>query len=469
MKFNIIVAKSSNDVIGDSKSNNLLWKIKKEMKYFKQITCDSEEYKKNVIIMGYNTWKSLPKESLPGRLNFIIDRDYRRVVRISEELFFGPSFDIIMEYINKTDSVRFIVDKIFLIGGGRVYHENIKHPLLDKLYVTNIKKKFQGDITFPKLTDNYQLISGHNDEEGEYKMEFLVYKYTGNHRHEEYQYIDIIKEIHSQGQYSPDRTGVGTYSVFGRQFKWDCSITFPLLTTKRMYFKGIVEELLWFLRGETDNKELQDRKVHIWDGNSSRDFLDSRGLKHLKEGDIGKSYGFQFRHFGGEYVNCNTDYSGIGYDQFQSVLDLIKNDPYSRRIIISLWNPCDLSEMALPPCLFFYQFRVYGKRLDLHILNRSNDMALGHPWNIATGALMLYIVSHMTDKTPGYLIHSISDAHLYSNHMDAIKEQFDRKPFSFPLLNIKNRGQKDIKDYKYSDFELIGYEAYPSIKMEMAV
>lgn len=466
MKFDIVVCKSSNGVIGDSITNSIPWKIKKDIRFFRKITTENNDNNnQNAIIMGYKTWKSLPVKKLPNRINCVISSTYTKIT-IEEGIVFGPSFDFIKKYLSCLENV----NKVFLIGGGKIFQENINHKDLDLVYVTNIKKKMEGDIFFPKLLNNFQLIKGVKDKENEYNLEFLVYKHhPNNYVHPEYQYLNFIEKIMDDGFVGPDRTGIGTKSIFGTQFKWDMSVNFPLLTTKKMYFKGIVEELLWFLRGETDNKILQDKKIHIWDGNSSRDFLDKQGLTHLKEGDIGKSYGFQFRHFGGEYIDCETDYSGKGYDQFQNVLDLIKNKPESRRIIISLWNPCDLDKTALPPCLFFYQFKVQDDTLHTHILNRSNDMALGHPWNIGTGALMTYLICHLTGLKPGILTHSISDAHIYLNHLEPLKEQLDRKPFSFPILNIKDMGQKDISDYKYSDFELIGYNSYPSIKMDMAI
>lgn len=470
MTFDIILAKSNDDIIG--LNNEIPWKISKDMKYFKKITTETKcDDKYNSVIMGYNTWKSLNIPFLPKRYNFVIDKNVKTVIHSAKHklLYYVPDFETALDYSKKIKE-QGTIENIFLIGGAKLYNENLEHKSLHYVYVTNIKNlKLKDGLKINKLNDKYKLISGVTDSEDKYKLEFLKYKYEPDYKHEEYQYYDVIRDILDNGESCDDRTNVGTYSVFGRQFKWDLSTHFPLLTTKRMYFKGIVEELLWFLRGETDNKLLNERKVRIWDGNSSREFLDNQGLTHLREGDIGKSYGFQFRHFGGDYTDCETDYSGIGYDQFMNVIKMIKENPNSRRIIISLWNPVDLKEMALPPCLFYYQFRVYGNKLNLHILNRSNDMALGHPWNIATGALMCYIVSHMTGLIPGELTHSVSDAHIYKNHLDAIKEHFNRTPRPFPILKIKDNNQKDISDYKYEDFEVIGYNPYANIKMDMVV
>ena len=462
-KFSIIVAKSSNDVIGSSETNSIPWSYKCDMDYFKNITSESLSWgRKNGILMGYNTWKSLERDFLPNRINVVIDRDEILIRRVSNELYKVHDFDTALTFMQENPNM----DKIFIIGGSSVYKKALENSYLDKVYVTKIHKRSEGDIFFPKLCGNFKLLTIEAEEEKGDKMDFCVYKKMDT-RHPEYQYIDCIRDILSNGHRGGDRTGVGTKSVFGRQFKWDLTDSFPLFTSKRMYFRGIVEELLWFLRGETDNRILQSKGVHIWDGNTSRDFLDENGLDYLEEGDGGKIYGFQMRHQGAEYIDCETDYTNQGYDQIKEALRMIKEEPSSRRIIINLWNSCDLKEMALPPCLFFYQFRVHGDKLHCHILNRSNDMALGHPWNVATGALMTYIFAKLTGLEPGELTHTVSDAHVYLNHLGKIEEQLVRKPFAFPKLKIKERDQEEVEDFVYSDFVLRGYECHPSIKMTM--
>ena len=265
----------------------------------------------------------------------------------------------------------------------------------------------------------------------------------------------------------PDRTGV-VKSTFGIHI-FDISKHIPLLTTKKVFSRGIIEELLWFLRGETDNKTLQKKNVHIWDGNTSREFLDSLGHTDREEGDGGPIYGFNFRHYGAKYIDCHTDYTGKGYDQVKEIIRLIKEEPNSRRILINLWNPCVLNEAVLPPCHVLYQFRVYGDRLCCSMYQRSGDMGLGVPFNIASATLMTYIFAHLTGKKPWKLVHTIGDAHIYTNHEDALREQLKRKPYSFPLIHIKDRGQKKVEDYDVKDFVISGYECHPRIKMDMAV
>lgn len=468
--FDLIVAKSNNNIIGNSVTNDLCWRLKKDMNFFRVMTKTTDDPEKiNAVIMGFKTWKSLPKEFLPGRLNLVINKNVTgKLEKRNDFLYHHSSFDILLDtaYLNEK------IEKIYIIGGASLYNQYYRDPRLENAYITNIKTnknvKIEGDVLFPKIPSTYELIESSKTTEGDYSLEFLHYKHYPQKFHPEYQYLYAIRDIIDNGSDEKDRTGVGTRVQFGKQFRWDLSKSFPLLTTKRMYFKGIVEELLWFLRGETDNKELQNRKVRIWDGNSSAEFLEKRGLPY-REGDIGPAYGHQFRHFNAEYKSCDDDYTGQGFDQVAYVLDQIRNNPDSRRIMISLWNPIQMDEMALPPCLYSYQFRVLGGKLNCHVINRSNDMALGHPWNIGTGALITYIFAHMTGLQPGTLVHSVSDAHLYKDHINPIKEQLDREPYPFPILKIKDNGQQDVKDYKFSDFELFGYFAHPSIKMNMAV
>ena len=194
----------------------------------------------------------------------------------------------------------------------------------------------------------------------------------------------MVREVIAEGVKRGDRTGTGTLSVFGRQMRFDLREGFPLLTTKRVFWRGVAEELLWFIRGSTSAKELQEKNIHIWDGNGSREFLDKNGLGHREEGDLGPVYGFQWRHFGADYQDMHADYSGQGVDQLAEVIDKIRNKPEDRRIIISAWNPAAIPEMALPPCHCFCQFYVANGELSCQLYQRSCDMGLGVPLNIAS-------------------------------------------------------------------------------------
>lgn len=280
----------------------------------------------------------------------------------------------------------------------------------------------------------------------------------GDKNEEEEQYLALCKSILDKGVKKGDRTGVGTLSRFGAQMRFSLANgRFPLLTTKAMYWKGIVEELLWMLRGETSAKELDKRKVKIWNDNGSRATLDKMGFTSRQEGDLGPIYGFQWRHFGAKYVSSATDYEGQGIDQIADVMHQIKTNPNSRRIIMSAWNPVDLSAMALPPCHMSAQFTVTNGELSCMMVQRSCDMGLGVPFNIASYALLTIIMAHACGLRPGEFIHTLGDAHIYLTHVTTIQEQLTRVPYSFPTLRIKSSvaPKADLGEYVLSDFELV--------------
>ncbi|KAK6184403.1 hypothetical protein SNE40_001937 [Patella caerulea] len=287
-------------------------------------------------------------------------------------------------------------------------------------------------------------------------------------RHDELQYLEAIQQIIRRGVKRGNRTGVDTLSIFGMQMRYNLRKDFPLLTTKRVFWRGVAEELLWFIKGCTNGKELSDKGVKIWDANGSRQFLDNLGLNHREEGDLGPVYGFQWRHFGAEYKDMNSDYSGQGVDQLQDVIDKIKNNPEDRRIIMSAWNPPDLGKMALPPCHCLVQFYVAGDELSCQLYQRSADMGLGVPFNIASYSLLTCMIAHVTKLKPGDFIHTIGDAHVYVNHIDPLLKQLERKPRQFPTLSLRE-DVTDINDFKMDDIKLNGYDPYPKIKMDMAV
>lgn len=284
----------------------------------------------------------------------------------------------------------------------------------------------------------------------------------------ESQYLRDVCFILKNGTRKNDRTGVGTLSVFGTQSRYNLKNEFPLLTTKKMFWKGIVEELLWFIKGSTDSSVLSNRGVRIWDANGSRQFLDGLGFHDRKEGDLGPVYGFQWRHYGARYVDKDTDYSGQGVDQLCSVINKIKETPDDRRMIMCAWNPVDIPNMALPPCHVLSQFYVSEGYLSCQLYQRSGDMGLGVPFNIASYSLLTYMIAHVTGLKPGEFIHTVGDAHIYLNHVEPLKLQIQRTPRAPPKLKI-NREVSDIDDFKIEDFILEGYYPYPAIKMDMAV
>lgn len=285
------------------------------------------------------------------------------------------------------------------------------------------------------------------------------------------------------------RTGTGTYSIFApRPLKFTLNNNgvpvYPLLTTKRVFHKAVLAELLWFVSGATSSLPLSEQGVKIWDGNGSREFLDSVGLSHRDVGDLGPVYGFQWRHFGAEYVNAGTDYTGQGVDQLADVVHKLRTNPYDRRIIMSAWNPKDLKIMALPPCHMFAQFYVSyprsaagaageGEKLKGHLhcqlYQRSCDMGLGVPFNIASYALLTHMLAHVCDLVPGSLTHVMGDAHVYVDHVDALRTQLEREPRDFPELEIRREKGGSIDGWKVEDFVVKGYDPHKSIAMKMSV
>lgn len=311
-----------------------------------------------------------------------------------------------------------------------------------------------------------------------------------NPSHEEQQYLNLIRTILAEGEHRPDRTGTGTRSIFAPpQLRFSLSKpgpsptsaptpVLPLLTTKRVFLRAVLAELLWFISGSTSSVPLSEAGVKIWDGNGSREFLDRVGLGHREEGDLGPVYGFQWRHFGAEYVDAKTNYTGQGVDQLADVVHKLKNTPFDRRIIMSAWNPADLGKMALPPCHMFAQFYVSYPQgrdnkgsLSCLLYQRSCDMGLGVPFNIASYALLTHILAHATDLNPGTLVHTMGDAHVYLDHIDALNEQLGREPNDFPELRIKreDRGSGVVDGWKEDEFEVIGYQPHKAIKMKMSV
>ena len=287
-------------------------------------------------------------------------------------------------------------------------------------------------------------------------------------QHPERQYLQLIHEIIENGFVENTRNGI-TKSIFGYSMRFSLKDgTIPLLTTKKVAWKTCLHELLWFIKGSTDNRELQLKGVHIWDGNSTREFLDSRGLDY-NEGDLGPIYGHQWRHFNAKYDNFETDYSGQGIDQLQNIINDLK-DPAkrtSRRLIMSAWNPCQLDEMALPPCHVLVQFNVHsGNQLSCALYQRSSDEALGSPINIASYSFLTHLLAKHCGLEAYEFVYFKGNCHLYEEHIEPIKEQLHREPYPFPTVSIKQI-RENIKDYTIEDFEIHNYQHHPQIKFKM--
>ena len=272
----------------------------------------------------------------------------------------------------------------------------------------------------------------------------------------ERQYLDLINTILNSNNEKSARNGP-VLSSFGAQLSCDLSDGFPLLTTKKMFWRGIVEELSWFLRGSTNVQELRDNKVHIWDGNSED-----------RNYDAGPVYGFQWRHFGAQYSDCHTDYTGHGIDQIEKIISLIKNEPHSRRMILSAWCPTQQEQMCLPPCHVMYQFYVETNgTLSCMMTQRSADVFLGLPFNIASTALLTSLIAHQTDLNPGKLWINIGDAHIYQEHIGACREQLSRTPLPLSKIHIDRPKDDNLWCFNANDVVLLNYKPMPSIKATM--
>lgn len=259
------------------------------------------------------------------------------------------------------------------------------------------------------------------------------------------QYLDMLRYVLENGVDKMDRTGVGTRSVFGQQMRFDLSRGFPLMTTKKMHLKSIIHELLWFIKGDTNVKYLQDNGVRIWN-----EWADENG-------DLGPIYGSQWRNWNGE-----------GIDQLAQVVDKLKNNPNDRRMIVSAWNVSKIPEMHLPPCHMMFQFYVANGKLSCMLYQRSCDMFLGVPFNIASYALLTMMLAQVCNLEPGEFVHTLGDTYIYHNHFEQVKEQLRREPLPLPTMRL-NPQVKDINDFKYEDFTLENYECYGAIKAQVAV
>lgn len=262
------------------------------------------------------------------------------------------------------------------------------------------------------------------------------------------QYLDLLRHVMENGVKKTDRTGTGTISVFGHQMRFDLSDGFPLLTTKKLHLRSIIHELLWFLAGDTNVKYLQENGVRIWD-----EWADA-------DGDLGHIYGYQWRSW--------PDYDGGFIDQISEAVETIRHNPDSRRIIVSAWNVADLPRMALPPCHALFQFYVADGRLSLQLYQRSADLFLGVPFNIASYALLLLMVAQVTGLKPGEFVHTTGDTHIYLNHLEQVRLQLTREPRPLPVMKL-NPDVKDLFGFRYEDFTLEGYDPHPHIKGVVSV
>lgn len=442
--FSIIAAYDNDRGIG--KTQSIPWKCSQDLVFFKQLT------KNNVVIMGRKTYESIGKP-LSNRINIVITK----TVKFIPDVIIAKSLEECCIICAKIPSVNY-----YVIGGSNIYKMFLESGLISIAYITRIYGHYNCDTFFPNtlLPEHVEIIE---EKEGSYS----IMKYTYSNK-EEQAFLQLGKTIISQGIDRCDRTGTGTLSLFGQRLEFDLSKgKFPLLTSRKMFIRGIFEELMFYIRGQTDNNILIKKNVNVWTGNTTREFLDARGLSHLPVGDMGPSYGFLFRHFGAEYINCKTDYTGKGVDQLNRVLKLLKSNPQDRRIIISLWDPMNIDKCPLPPCLYNYQFYVANQKLSCMMTQRSSDFAIAGGWNVATGALLTILLAKVCNLEPEKLIWNIGDVHVYKNLINEFKIQITRIPYQFPNLIIPYK--ENIEDYEFSDINVIGYKSHTALNFKISI
>jgi len=488
-KVSLIVAIDMNGGIGNN--GTIPWNLTEDMAFFQDVT--TRQYEKgmtNVIIMGKNTWLSIPEKfrSLTNRITIVVSstlkqEDLENENKTKAETYIVPTLNSALELCNEKN-----LKQIFICGGKKIYDEAMRTLSFQNIYLTKIKNSYACDthidmslleelILKSHLSFNRKLTLLDTKNNSEVKVSFrcLTSKLDKNNQ-EEMNYLNIIETILNQGHRRQTRNAI-TFSTFGECLKFDLKNGFPLLTTKKVFFRGVFEELLFFLRGDTNTKHLSDKGVKIWEPNTSREFLNSMGFRHYEEGDMGAMYGQQLKHFNAKYYGMNYDYTGQGIDQIKYCIDLLKKDPYSRRIVMTTYNPEQAFQGVLFPCHgLTILFNVEeGHRLSCMMTQRSADYICGVPFNIASYALLIHMIcevinndgSYTGDKfIPGRLIMNFGDTHIYEEHKQAALKQLLRTPYQFPQMKIKKQ-MKELTDIVFEDIELENYTSYPILSVKM--
>lgn len=500
--FHIILCTDREGHIGHRTTNTLLYKTPLDMQRFRTLTT-SPKPNQHAVVMGWNTWLSLPDthRPLPNRVNVVLTRDTEHA-RQARQLDAYP-------FTHTSDALSFLhslnLKQVFLIGGASIYNDKAlqahvstvhhtrieddasRHYSKDALVAVSLDAFTEYDVIeeWATKTDCHYINAPATNTDAsatntQHTVTFRTLhrnpthhpttpKYSPQLQHTgEQQYLHLLKRL--LGAPPRQTRNSETLSSFGERLVMDLSDgTVPLLTSKKMAWKTIIRELLWFARGDTDNQKLNDKKVHIWDANASRAFLDSRGLTERAENDLGPVYGFQWRHFGATYTDCHADYTGQGVDQLENARQQISTDPTNRRMIFTAWNPTDLDQMALPPCHLLGQWYVtHEDKLWLQVYQRSGDVFLGVPFNLFSYSVLVHMMAHLTHKQVGGLSYVLGDAHIYANHVDVVNEQLQRPIHPPPRFRVKQGCSVDKwEDFTLDSFELLDYTSESRLKAEM--
>lgn len=451
--FNIILASDSENGIG--LNGTIPWNIPHDLELFKSLTVSIYSITK-VVIMGYNTMKSLKHGYLKGRLNIVITS--KIITDSHTDVTFVHNFQEALTCAYKL--VGRDPSRIWVIGGASVYRTAVNHTDLNYIYHSSIIGYHNCDTVF-ELPECEPISSTPMD-----CFTFNVLKPVLNC---ERQYMRLLHDVLQNGESRQTRNGI-TYSLFGKELVFNVTNTFPLLTTKKMFMRGITEELLFFIRGDTDTKKLMHKGVNIWKDNTSLDFLNKMNLPY-DEGVMGPMYGYMWRFFGKPYHSNMSHHSTEApyVDQLQNIINTLKHDPHSRRLIMTDFNPLMVDMGVLYPChSLILQFYAHNNMLSVKMYQRSADLFLGLPFNIASTTMLLYIVAKLVNMTPDTVHITLGDCHIYEQHKDAAMEQLSRSPYKLPTLTMPDfKTLNEVENSISSDFVISNYSHHPAIKVDM--
>jgi dihydrofolate reductase/thymidylate synthase len=447
--FDVILSMTKDKGIGFK--GGLPWHCREELGIFKEKTMGK------FLIVGKKTAKSLP--NLPGR-HVIVLSSNTNLDEVRKEI--NCEVESVFECLE--DALTYNDGNIVIAGGATLYNEVFMHERyrINKVHLSVMKGEYKCD-TF--IVFNYMNWTVESKQEYDEFTHYVLVPFTSDEKN----YLELLGDAFKDGWVKKGRNG-NTKSLFGKTMTFDLTKGYPLLTTKKMFFRGVVEELLFFIRGDTDSKLLSDKKIKIWEGNTNREFLNSIGKNKRRKGVMGPMYGYQWRNFNAEYDEEKAGPSEKGFDQLKMVIDQIRHDPHSRRILLTDFNPLQAHDGVLHPChSIIIQFYVSEGFLDIFCFNRSSDLFHGLPFNIASTALFHILIAKITGLTARKFVLSLGDAHIYESHYDVVEKQLSRIPYKFPTLKIDKElvSLEDIEKLEYKDINVVNYIAYPTLKADM--
>ena len=469
-KFNVILATDLNGGFG--LNGKLPWNIEKDHLFFKTVTKQTNILPginriNNILIAGRKTFESMQSKPLPNRKIFVISSDWKNLsdTNTNDQISFFPTF--FSAYLNASEST---LANIWVIGGCEIYNSALRHWACDQVFWTKINGIFNTDVS---IDMNKYLIDWTNTI-----IESDIDKNTGLQYNIEFKqgtivpniesfYLHTLYDVIKSGEKRQTRNAI-TFSKFTKTISCDLTNGFPLLTTKKMFWKGVVEELLFFIRGETNTSSLSEKGVKIWEPNTNQEFLDKLGFDYLV-GEMGPMYGYQWRHFNKPYPFNNDQPVSQGIDQLVKIINEIKTDPHSRRILMTDFNPSQVNQGVLYPChSIVIQFYVQDTKLSCTMYQRSVDLFLGAPFNIASTALLIHIIGKLTGLEPGIMNLIFGDYHIYSNHVNKVYEQLERTPYDLPQIQLPNfETIEQVENSSFEDYTIVNYQSHPAIKAQM--